>query len=92
MNNKENNNIDDNVIRNICDKKTLETIKMLEIVNKEKANLIKNKIITLFSQNNQVITFDDYLKIINKDNIEPKVKIERKNNNLFNLTNIDDIY
>lgn len=92
MNNKEDSNINDNVIRNICDKKTLETIKTLEIVNNEKANLIKNKIIALFSQNNQIITFNDYLKIINKDNVEPKVKIERKNNNLFDLTNIDDIY
>ncbi|KAL6122052.1 hypothetical protein NUSPORA_00939 [Nucleospora cyclopteri] len=80
----------DNFIRNIADKKVFESIKTVEIVNKDKANEIKAKLSAFFNKNRTFIDYEQYKRIIS-DEKGTAVKIKRKNTNLYDLADIDDI-
>lgn len=77
-------------VRQICDKSTYEAIDMLSIVNKGKADLVKNHILKQFEQTRAIITFEQYKKLIAGLNTESSISFKRKTN-LYELEDIDDL-
>lgn len=78
------------LLNEICDKKTREAIQIISCANQERAEKIKKKIIGHFKAHGNRITYEEYMKIVGGIESEVKVSIHRRSN-FGDLDEIDDI-
>lgn len=77
------------LLRMICDKSTLEAIDMLKLVNKNKCDIVKDRVIRYFEENKVAVNYETYKQLIDGINNEPSIYVQHRNN-LYELADIED--
>ncbi len=77
------------IIYRICDKRTLQGLEALKLVNRKKADIMQEKVFDFFKKYNKPITYDDYKRLTEGLNTDISVTIRRKND-LDDLNDIED--
>ena len=68
----------DSLLRKICDKQVLDAVCLLKSVNKEKGQIIENKLIQFYNKNRTLVDFQEYLKLIKDIDLKTSIVFQRK--------------
>ena len=66
------------IIRKICDKRTLDAVCLLKSVNKEKSQAVEKKLFRFYELNRKPIDFETYLDLVKDIDQEQNISFREK--------------
>lgn len=76
-------------VRKICDKQSLDALCLLRSVNKEKSKIVEGRLISYYEKKRLAIDFEKYLELVKDIDQERNISFQRKKG-CFDLDEISD--
>lgn len=78
------------LIRKICDKRSLDALGILRSVNKEKCKVVESRLLSFYERKRMPIDFESYLELVRDIDQEQNISFQRRKD-CYGLDEITDI-